>query len=163
MRAGDIGASYTTTRGRAASSQRVAAEAGVTSYGLTIELPGEEPAHPWAKVRVPFHYFFLRKLAFVKYGCAFICFPGGFGTLDELFEALNLKGAHRLSPFPVILAGPRYWTGLVDWLSNVSVPTGCLSPEHLHTFEILDDPVAIARRAVECHATLCRTLVQTES
>lgn len=131
---------------------------GGGSIGLTIHLPLlDEPLNPHVLVPVPFHYFFLRKLAFVKYSCAFVCLPGGYGTLDELFEALNLRRTHRLEPFPVILLGSRYWNGLHDWLREVAVPEGTLEPEDLELMEILDDPEAVARRVRAGHAELCRT------
>lgn len=104
-----------------------------TSEGLELlrshllsDLDGEEPVNPHVELEVPFHYFFLRKLALVKYTCAFVCFPGGYGTLDELFEALNLVRTHRLAPFPVLLYGPEYWSGLVDWLRTSPVEAGSL-------------------------------------
>ena len=132
---------------------------GGSSIGLTIHLPLlDEPLNPHVLVPVPFHYFFLRKLAFVKYSCAFVCLPGGYGTLDELFEALNLRRTHRLEPFPVILLGSPYWNGLRDWLREVAVPEGTLGPEDLELIEIMDDAEAVARRVRACHAELCRTL-----
>lgn len=135
-----------------------ATRAGGPSIGLTIELPGQEEPNPHLSLRVPFHYFFLRKLAFVKYSCAFVCVPGGYGTLDELFEALNLKLTHRLDPFPVLLVGSSYWLGLQDWLEQDAVPDGTLSLDDLDAFEILDDPDAVVARVRECHETLCRRL-----
>ena len=132
---------------------------GGSSIGLTIHLPLlDEPLNPHVLVPVPFHYFFLRKLAFVKYSCAFVCLPGGYGTLDELFEALNLRRTHRLEPFPVILLGSPYWNGLRDWLREVAVPEGTLGPEDLELIEIMDDSEAVERRVRACHAELCRTL-----
>lgn len=136
---------------------------GGGSIGLAIHLPLlDEPLNPHVLLPVPFHYFFLRKLAFVKYSCAFVCLPGGYGTLDELFEALNLRRTHRLDPFPVILLGSRYWSGLRDWLRDVAVPEGTLSLEDLELLEIMDDPEAVAQRVRECHAELCRTLGITD-
>src|SRR5690606_36469187 len=114
----------------------------------------DEPLNPHVLLPVPFHYFFLRKLAFVKYSCAFVCLPGGYGTLDELFEALNLRRTHRLAPFPVILVGSEYWGGLRDWLREVAVPEGTPGVEDLELLEIMGEPEAVARRVRECHAEL---------
>jgi uncharacterized protein (TIGR00730 family) len=133
--------------------------AGGESVGLRIHLPLlDEPLNPHVLVSVPFHYFFLRKLAFVKYSCAFVCLPGGYGTLDEVFEALNLKRTHRIEPFPVILLGSRYWQGLRDWLRGQAVAEGTLSLEDVALLEILDDPEAVVERVRTCHAKLCRSL-----
>lgn len=131
---------------------------GGDSVGLTIQLPDPQPPNGYLSLEVPFHYFFLRKLAFVKYSCAFICFPGGFGTLDEIFEALNLKRTHKLAPFPVILVGADYWRGLSGWLRSAAVSGGCLTEEDLELMEIMDDPQLVVHRVLECHATLCRRL-----
>lgn len=141
----------------AAASQAALAGQG-SSIGLTIDLPRDEVPNPHLTLRVPFHYFFLRKLAFVKYSCAFVCLPGGFGTLDEIFEALNLKLTHKVEPFPVILVGGDYWRGLRRWLEDVVVAAGALSPDDLDTLEILDDPDAVVARVKECHEGLCRRL-----
>lgn len=132
--------------------------AGGLSVGLTIHLPVAEPANTHLTLEVPFHYFFLRKLAFVKYSCAFILLPGGFGTLEELFEALNLRRTQRLDPFPVILVGSEYWSGLLDWLRSTGVPSGTLSEADLRLLVITDDPSEVIRLVSDCHATLCRRL-----
>jgi predicted Rossmann-fold nucleotide-binding protein len=87
-----------------------------------------------------------------------VCLPGGFGTLDELFEALSLKRTHKLEPFPVILVGRAYWDGLLGWLESAAVGAGALSPEDLEALEIIDDPAAVVRRVQECHEGLCRRL-----
>lgn len=141
-----------------AAGVAVDGETGDLSVGLTIDLPGEEPVYPHVELEVPFHYFFLRKLAFVKYTCAFVCFPGGYGTLDELFEALNLVRTHRLAPFPVLLYGPDYWGGLVEWLRGSAVEAGSLREEDLGLLEVVDEPSAVVDRVRECHRTLCRRL-----
>lgn len=132
--------------------------AGGPSVGLTIDLPTQEEPNPHLSLRVPFHYFFLRKLAFVKYSCAFVCLPGGFGTLDELFEALNLKLTHKMEPFPVILVGREYWEGLRNWLETVVVPAGAVSAQELDALEITDDPAAVVARVQRCHESLCERL-----
>lgn len=129
------------------------------SFGLAIHLPElNEPLNPHVLVPVPFHYFFLRKVAFVKYSCAFVCMPGGYGTLDELFEALNLRRTHRIEPFPVMLLGSSYWSGLREWLRNAAVPTGALDRADLEMMEITDDPEAVVARVRVSHAQLCRNL-----
>lgn len=144
--------------GLMAAANEGALRAGGMSVGLTIHLPQQEEANEFLTLEVPFHYFFLRKLAFVKYACAFILLPGGYGTLDELFEALNLRRTHRLDPFPVILMGSDYWAGLVDWLAAEGVGAGTLSGDDLTHLTITDDPAEVVREVVECHATLCRKL-----
>ncbi len=131
---------------------------GQTSVGLTIQLPMEEAPNPHLDLHVPFNYFFLRKLAFVKYACAFVCLPGGFGTLDELFEALNLKLTRKVEPFPVLLVGSDYWRGLHGWLETTCVRDGTLSPADLAAFEITDDAEIVVARVQECHEGLCRAL-----
>lgn len=144
--------------GLMASANEGARGHGVLSIGLTIDLPLQEEANPYLELEVPFHYFFLRKLAFIKYSCAFICLPGGFGTLDEMFEALNLVCTHKLHPFPVILFDSDFWGGLVEWLETAAVGAGTLTEERLRLLEVLDEPAQVVERVRECHETLCRTL-----
>lgn len=132
--------------GLMAAANEGASRAGGASVGLTIDLPAQETANPHLTLEVRFRYFFLRKLMFVKYACGFVCFPGGFGTLDELFEALNLVRTHKLSPFPVVLYGSEFWAGLAEWLHRVVQGSGGLREEDLHTFEIIDDPAAVVER-----------------
>lgn len=144
--------------GLMAATSRGAVQAGGAAVGLTIHLPQDEPANSALTLRVPFHYFFLRKLAFVKYSCAFVVLPGGYGTLDELFEALNLRRTHRLSPFPIILVGASFWRGLVEWLWIEGVRTGVLDEEEVSSLLVTDDPAVVTREVVACHRTLCRRL-----
>ncbi|MBX9856601.1 MAG: TIGR00730 family Rossman fold protein [Gemmatimonadaceae bacterium] len=144
--------------GLMASANQGASESGAQSVGLTIELPLDEPPNPFLTLRVPFHYFFLRKLALVRYSCAFVILPGGFGTLDELFEALNLRRTNRLESFPIILVGTAYWRGLVDWLRETAVHAGTLSLEDVEALTVTDDPAAVVAEVAHCHATLCRRL-----
>lgn len=131
---------------------------GSPSIGLTIDLPWEEEPNAHIELEVPFHYFFLRKLAFVKYACAFVCLPGGFGTLDELFEAVNLVCTHKLHPFPILLVGSEFWEGLVSWLSEGPVAEGTVTEDRLALLEVVDDPRVVVDRVRECHRTLCRRL-----
>jgi hypothetical protein len=144
--------------GLMAAANQGALDAGGASVGLTIQLPEGEPANSFLTLRVPFHYFFLRKLALVRYSCAFVLFPGGFGTLDELFEALNLRRTHRLDPFPVILVGSEFWESLLGWLREVPISCGTLSVEDLSLMTITDDPDEVVREVTACHSTLCRRL-----
>lgn len=133
------------------AANRGAAEGGAKSVGLNIQLPMEQEVNPHANVVVDFRYFFVRKVMFVKYAQAYVVFPGGFGTLDELFEALTLIQTDRIKPFPVILVGNDYWTGLVDWLRDRLLGTGKISPEDLELIQLVDDPhevVATVRRTV---------------
>ena len=138
-----------------------AREGGSESVGLTIELGGREPVNPDVTLRVPYHYFFLRKFAFVKYAMGFVCLPGGFGTLDELFEALNLVRTQRLEPFPILLLGEDYWSGLVDWLRETVVDSGALRSSDLAAFEVVDDPQIVLER-VEESAVLLEEQLGTE-
>ena len=117
-----------------------AREGGARSVGLNIELPMEQEPNPYSNVKLDFQYFFVRKVMFVKYGQAYIGMPGGFGTLDEIFEALTLIQTHRIKPFPVILVGKDYWSGLVDWIQNTLLTRQYISEEDMDLFTILDDP-----------------------
>ncbi len=149
--------------GLMSAANRGAREGGGESIGLTIDLPSQEAVNPYVSLQIPFHYFFLRKFMFVKYSVAFVCLPGGFGTLDELFEALNLVRTHRLTPFPVILFGSEYWSGLLDWLAAVAVPQGTLRAADLESFELLDDPEDVVDRVSRGYESLAATLgIETE-
>ncbi len=112
---------------------------GAKSVGLNISLPLEQQANPHQDIALHFRYFFVRKLMFVKHAVAFVIFPGGFGTMDELFEALTLIQTEKIQPFPVVLYGREYWQGLYDWLKNEMVASGCIDEEDLELFEIVDD------------------------
>jgi uncharacterized protein (TIGR00730 family) len=122
-----------------------ASEAGGVSVGLGIELPFEQSLNQWVDVGINFRYFFARKTMFVKYAQAFVIMPGGFGTLDEMFEALTLVQTRKVTRFPVILFGVDYWSGLVDWLRSTVQPAGKIGPadlELLHVTDDVDDAVA---------------------
>ena len=133
------------------AANRGAAEAGARSIGLGIELPHEQELNPWVDVPLEFHYFFTRKVMFVRYASAFVVFPGGFGTLDELFEAATLRQTEKIRWFPVILFGCDYWRGLVDWLRNPVQADGMISAEDVDFLEVTDDPERVLElvRAVE--------------
>ncbi len=122
-----------------------ASEAGVRSVGLNIELPFEQDLNPHADLKIHFRYFFVRKTMFVKYAQAFVIFPGGFGTLDELFESLTLIQTGKIKDFPLVLFGSEYWGGLLDWLKKTVEGEGKISPEDLDLIKVTDSP----REAVE--------------
>jgi len=133
------------------AANKGAASAGGKSVGLHIHLPKEQQANKYANVRLEFDYFFVRKVMFVKYAVAYVIMPGGFGTLDELFEALTLIQTHRIRSFPVILMGSQFWAGLVEWLKNTLVKEKTISEWDLDLFRIVDTPdeaVAIIKRRV---------------
>ncbi|HEX4429353.1 MAG TPA: TIGR00730 family Rossman fold protein [Frankiaceae bacterium] len=114
-------------------------EAGGLSIGLGIELPFEQKLNPWVDLGLNFRYFFVRKTMFVKYAQAFVILPGGFGTMDELFEALTLVQTRKVTRFPVILMGVDYWRGLLDWLRDSLQATGRIGPNDLELITLTDD------------------------
>jgi len=120
------------------AANRGAYEAGGISIGMNIKLPMEQEPNPYTTTTVDYHYFFVRKVMLVKYSVAFVIFPGGFGTMDELFESLTLMQTHRIKTFPVILFGSRYWQGLVEWIKNTMLENGNISPEDLNLFHLTD-------------------------
>jgi uncharacterized protein (TIGR00730 family) len=122
------------------AANKGAAEAGGKSVGMNIRLPFEQKPNAYANISIDYKYFFIRKVMFVKYAMAYIIMPGGFGTMDELFEALTLIQTRRIKSFPVILMGSEYWKGLVDWLKKTMVRSGMILPEDLDFIEIIDDP-----------------------
>ena len=122
------------------AANRGAQDAGVASIGLGIDLPMEQGLNEWADLRLEFHYFFTRKVMFVRYASAFVVFPGGFGTLDELFEAATLRQTEKIRHFPVVLFGSAYWEGLVGWLREEVLGRGMVSPSDLDMLEVTDDP-----------------------
>jgi len=110
------------------------------SVGLNIMLPFEQKLNKYVDIGIEFHYFFVRKVMFVKHGKAFIIMPGGFGTMDELFEALTLQQTGKADRFPVILMGKKYWSGLLNWIKKVPIAEGHLSKDDLDLFTVTDDP-----------------------
>jgi len=125
------------------AANRGAAEAGGKSVGLCIQLPKEQAANPYANIRVDFRYFFLRKVMFVKHSMAYVILPGGFGTMDELFEALTLIQTERIKPFPVIMLGKDYWKDLISWIKKCMLGKHrMISPDDLDLFAVTDDPEA---------------------
>jgi uncharacterized protein (TIGR00730 family) len=121
------------------AANKGALDAHGTSVGLNISLPHEQESNPYLNVSMDFHYFYARKVMFVKYASAFICFPGGFGTLDECFETLTLIQTLKIDPFPVILFGTDYWTGLVEWMRGQLAPA-FIDLEDIDIFRIVDRP-----------------------
>ena len=117
-----------------------AREGGAKSVGLNIMLPLEQEPNPYSNVKIDFQYFFVRKVMFVKYAQAYIGMPGGFGTMDEIFEAITLIQTKRIKPFPVVLVGKDYWTGLLEWVKETLLKEQYISPEDLHFVTVLDDP-----------------------
>ena len=121
------------------AANKGAAEADGLSVGLNIDLPHEQDGNPYANFPLDFKYFFVRKVMFMKYSMGFICMPGGFGSLDELFEALTLIQTERIKPFPIVLVGSEFWGGLVDWLKEKLLGHGNISKKDLDLFVVLDD------------------------
>ncbi|AUH68376.1 MULTISPECIES: TIGR00730 family Rossman fold protein [Gordonia] len=132
------------------ATNRGAYEAGAQSIGLNIELPFEQHTNPWLTLTMNFRYFFVRKTMFVKYAQAFVCLPGGFGTLDELFEALTLVQTKKVLRFPIVLIGREFWGPLVDWLRGTLEAGGKISPgdvDLLHVVDTAAEAVEIVVRA----------------
>jgi uncharacterized protein (TIGR00730 family) len=130
------------------AANRGAREAGVRSVGLNIELPFEQETNRYVDLPLRFHYFFTRKVMFVRYACAFVVFPGGFGTLDELFEALTLIQTHKIRHFPVVMVQRSYWEGLLEWANSRLVAEAKITVEDLELMQLSDDPgevVALVR------------------
>ncbi len=133
------------------AANRGAAEAKGKSVGLHIELPNEQAPNKYANIRLAFKYFFIRKVMFVKYAVAYIIMPGGFGTLDELFEALTLIQTKRIRYFPVILMDSQFWAGLLDWAKKTLIKEQTISEADFDIFNIVDTPeeaVAIIKRRI---------------
>ena len=127
------------------AANRGATEAGACSVGLNIELPFEQAANPYVDIALQFEHFYTRKVMFVRYACAFVVFPGGYGTLDELFEALTLIQTGKICHFPVVLVGRSYWQGLIDWTRDRLLAEAKVGPEDLELMELSDDPAEIVK------------------
>jgi uncharacterized protein (TIGR00730 family) len=125
------------------AANKGAAEAGGPSVGLNIRLPFEQKPNDYATVQMEFKYFFIRKVMFIKYAAAYVVMPGGFGTLDELFEVMTLVQTRRIRPFPIIMVGSNYWGGLLEWIRGRLVAQSLISPEDMDIIQVLDDPEAI--------------------
>jgi hypothetical protein len=134
------------------AANRGARDAGAPSVGLTIDLPFEQSGNPYLDIELDFHYFFARKVMFVRYSGAFVVLPGGYGTLDEMFEALTLIQTQKIRFFPVVLVGTDYWAGLVGWLRERMLAEGNISPQDLDLLRItdsVDEVVEVCRVAAE--------------
>jgi uncharacterized protein (TIGR00730 family) len=127
------------------AANKGAMEAGGISVGLGIELPHEQRLNDYVDLGVEFRYFFVRKTMFVKYACGFVALPGGFGTLDELFEALTLVQTRKVTSFPVILMGSSFWGPLIDWISTTLLDSGKISPKDVGLISVTDDPEEAVR------------------
>jgi len=141
------------------AANRGAKDGGSRSIGLNIELPFEQHENHYLDVELTCHYFFTRKLFFVRYSVGFVVFPGGFGTLDELFEALTLSQTGKTRHFPVVLVGSDYWRGLLDWLEDPALAEHMISPPDLELVQVLDEPHHIAAeifRGAELQGFPCR-------
>jgi uncharacterized protein (TIGR00730 family) len=125
------------------AANRGAVDAGVPSIGLNIELPFEQGMNQWVTEGMEFDYFFTRKLMFVRYASAWVIFPGGYGTLDELFEVLTLEQTAKTRDCPTVLVGSEDWRGLCDWLREVVLAEGRIDPADMDIFQLCDDPAAV--------------------
>jgi uncharacterized protein (TIGR00730 family) len=141
--------------GAMAAANRGAREAGALSVGLRIDLPYEQNMNPWVDLEIDHHYFFVRKVMFVRYASAFVVLPGGFGTLDELFEALTLIQTRKVRNFPVILFGTPYWAGLLAWLRDTVLAEDKVSPDDLELLIITDSPERAVQAIVDCFNDEC--------
>ena len=120
-----------------------AREAGVPSVGLGIELPHEQGMNEHVDLALNFHYFFTRKVMFVRYASGFVVFPGGFGTMDELFEAATLRQTEKIRYFPIVLVGSDYWAGLVSWLRESMLADRYIAEDDLEAIAVCDDPARV--------------------
>ncbi len=126
------------------AANKGASAAGGHSVGLNIHIPQEQKPNQYVDTLLDFRYFFVRKVMFVKYAKAFVILPGGYGTLDEFFEAINLIQTERINKFPVILLGSEYWKGMLAWLKEIVLKQGNISPEDLKLFTVVDEPKKVA-------------------
>ena len=133
------------------AANKGAMEGGNLSIGCNIELPFEQSSNQYLDISLDFSYFFVRKTMFMKYSDAFIIYPGGFGTMDELFEALTLIQTKKVNNFPIILCGTSYWSGLVNWMKETMLPEGKVSPEDINLLHLSDEPEEICRLVCEAH------------
>src|SRR5712691_5475488 len=139
------------------AANKGAVQAGGVSVGLGIELPTEMGLNDYVEVGLEFRYFFVRKTVFIKYSQAFVVLPGGFGTMDELFEALTLVATGKITKFPIVLVGSEYWSGLLDWLKTTMLAEGKIGQDELALLHLADDPnevVSIIREAHKGHGLI---------
>jgi uncharacterized protein (TIGR00730 family) len=133
------------------AANKGAAEAGGVSVGLGIELPKEMGLNDYVEVGLEFRYFFVRKTCFIKYSQAFVVLPGGFGTMDELFEALTLVATGKITKFPIVLVGREYWSGLLSWLQDTMLARANIGPSELSLISMADDADEVVRIIREAH------------
>jgi uncharacterized protein (TIGR00730 family) len=138
------------------AANRGAREGGGRSIGCNIELPFEQHPNPYVDTLINFRYFLVRKMMFIKYSAAFLIFPGGFGTLDELFEALTLIQTGKIYQFPVILFGRHYWAGLVRWLQARALREGKIAPSDIDLLMMTDDPAQATQVVLDAYAAQTR-------
>jgi hypothetical protein len=136
------------------AANKGANEAGGVSVGLGIELPLESGLNDFVNIGLEFRYFFVRKTVFIKYSQAFVVLPGGFGTMDELFEALTLVATGKITKFPIVLVGTAYWSGLLDWLKSTMLAEGKIGADELSLLHIADEPDEVVKIIKEAHAGL---------
>ena len=127
------------------AANKGASEAGGKSVGLNIRLPFEQKPNPYANIHLHYKYFFVRKVMFVKYAVAYVIMPGGFGTMDEFFEALTLIQTKKIKSFPLILMGSEYWHGLIEWLKNTMLQEDKISPADMDLIQIVDEPEEVVK------------------
>ncbi|MBA2525582.1 MAG: TIGR00730 family Rossman fold protein [Pyrinomonadaceae bacterium] len=136
------------------AANKGAFEAGGLSVGCNIELPFEQGPNPYLTRSLTFRYFFVRKMMFVKYSLGFIIFPGGFGTLDELFEALTLIQTRKIRNFPVVLFGTKYWTGLLNWIRDFAMKEGKISEQDVKLLHMTDSPAEVVQIVINSQSSL---------
>lgn len=127
------------------AANKGAAEAGGRSVGMNIKLPFEQKPNPYANLQIDYKYFFIRKVMFVKYAVAYIILPGGYGTMDEFFEALTLIQTKRVKSFPIIVMGREYWQGLLDWLKSTMLRKNMIQPFDIEMIQIIDEPEEVVK------------------
>ena len=136
------------------AANRGAFEAGGLSIGCNIELPFEQRPNPYQTLSLTFKYFFVRKMMFVKYSLAFVIFPGGFGTFDELFEALTLMQTKKIRNFPIVLFGKKYWSGMLEWLGDAVLAEGKISNHDMQLFHVTDSPAEVVEIVTRSQSSL---------
>ena len=136
------------------AANKGAAEAGGVSVGLGIELPLESGLNDYVNIGLEFRYFFVRKTCFIKYSQAFVVLPGGFGTMDELFEAVTLVATGKITRFPIVLVGSAYWSGLLGWLKETMLSQGNIGVDELELIKVADDPEEVLKVIKEAHSDL---------
>ena len=138
------------------AANKGAFQQGALSVGLNIELPHEQTPNLTQDISLSFRYFFVRKLMFVKYSMGYVVFPGGFGTLDEFFEALTLIQTQKIRRFPIILYGSSFWAGLIDWLKTQVLEAGCIDRDDLNFFHIVDTPEEVLPIIQQHYDLICQ-------